>query len=122
MADKEYGKFLKKLRIDKEEMLQDMAKRLGLQSSYLSAIESGNRDIPAGFSERVRDAYELSQGEFETLHNAEVDADRKVLQMNMEKVSGNRLAKETALNFAGKFGSLSDGQLERINAILNERR
>ena len=36
----EYGEFLKHLRIDKKEMLKNMADKLGIKSSYLSAIES----------------------------------------------------------------------------------
>ncbi len=123
MADsekgREYGKFLKHLRIEKEEMLRDMAHRLGLNSSYLSAIESGTRDIPAGLTDKICSLYGLSEGEGQKLKNAELDAERKVLQINMEEINKNRLAKEVVLNFAGKAASLTEEQLLKINEVLN---
>ena len=41
-----FGKFLRKLRIDNNEFLKDMAARLGVTVAYLSAIEHGKRDVP----------------------------------------------------------------------------
>ena len=35
------GKFLRKLRIDHDEYLKDMAQKLNISISYLSAIENG---------------------------------------------------------------------------------
>ncbi|HAH61855.1 MAG TPA: transcriptional regulator, partial [Treponema sp.] len=42
----EFGKFLKKMRIDKSETLAVMAGKLGISAAYLSSIENGTRDIP----------------------------------------------------------------------------
>ena len=55
----EYGEFLKHLRIDKREMLKNMADKLGIKSSYLSAIESGNREIPPALTELICSKYNL---------------------------------------------------------------
>ena len=115
---KEYGKFLKHLRIDKDELLKDMAKKLELNTSYLSAIESGNRDIPPDLTEKICDLYELSEEDCRTLHEAELNTDRKVVQINMEALKESRLAKEVALSFAGKVATLSDEQLQKIKAVL----
>lgn len=116
---REYGKFLKHLRIDKGEMLKNMADKLGLNSSYLSAIESGSRDIPPDLTDKICAKYELDDKEKEALKKAELEADRKLVQINMGKINGNRLAKEVVLNFAGKAASLTDEQLKEINAVLN---
>ena len=35
------GKFLKKLRVDRNEVLKDMSARLGVTASFLSAVENG---------------------------------------------------------------------------------
>lgn len=125
MADErqisEYGEFLKHLRIDKREMLKNMADKLGIKSSYLSAIESGTRDIPPTLTELICSKYGLSDDECKKLHEAELNEDRKLVQIDMEKINANRLAKEVVLNFAGKAASLTDGQLEEINAILNRK-
>ena len=39
-----FGKYLRKLRIDHDEKLKDMAAKLGVTGSYLSAVEIGKRD------------------------------------------------------------------------------
>ena len=37
------GKFLRKLRIDNGEILKDMADKLGVTASFLSAVENGKK-------------------------------------------------------------------------------
>ncbi len=115
----EYGEFLKHLRINKHEMLKNMAGKLGLNSSYLSAIESGNRDIPPDLTDKICTEYGLDEGQRKELKEAELNTDRKLVQIDMKKINENRLAKEVVLNFAGKAESLTDKQLLEINAILN---
>ena len=39
----EFGKFSRKLRIDRDELLIDMAKKLGVKPAFLSAVEFGNK-------------------------------------------------------------------------------
>lgn len=41
-----FGKQLRKLRIDREERLKDMADRLNVTTAYLSAVENGKRTVP----------------------------------------------------------------------------
>lgn len=115
----EYGEFLKHLRIDRHEMLKNMAGKLGLNSSYLSAIESGNRDIPPDLTDKICTEYGLDEGQRKELKEAELNTDRKLVQIDMKKINENRLAKEVVLNFAGKAESLTDEQLSEIKAILN---
>mgnify|MGYP003532798500 FL=1 len=115
----EYGEFLKHLRINKHEMLKNMAGKLGLNSSYLSAIESGNRDIPPDLTDKICTEYGLDEGQRKELKEAELNTDRKLVQIDMKKINENRLAKEVVLNFAGKAESLTDEQLSEIKAILN---
>ena len=115
----EYGELLKHLRINKHEMLKNMAGKLGLNSSYLSAIESGNRDIPPDLTDKICTEYGLDEGQRKELKEAELNTDRKLVQIDMKKINENRLAKEVVLNFAGKAESLTDEQLLEIKAILN---
>ena len=48
-----FGKELRKLRIDKDENIHDMAKKLGISISYLSAIEAGSRNIPSDMVDKM---------------------------------------------------------------------
>jgi len=45
----EYGKFLRKLRIDQGQILKTMAEKLGVSSAFLSAVENGKKKIPKTF-------------------------------------------------------------------------
>ena len=117
--ERQISEFLKHLRINKHEMLKNMAGKLGLNSSYLSAIESGNRDIPPDLTDKICTEYGLDEGQRKELKEAELNTDRKLVQIDMKKINENRLAKEVVLNFAGKAESLTDEQLSEIKAILN---
>ena len=40
------GRFLRKLRIDRGEILKTMAETLGVSSAFLSALENGKKKFP----------------------------------------------------------------------------
>jgi len=62
-----FGKFCRKLRIDKGELLKDMADKLGVTPSYLSAVERGKRNIPKDWFEKISNIYLLNQSQRDTL-------------------------------------------------------
>ena len=41
-----FGKFCRRLRIDRGELLADMANRLGVSSAFLSKVENGGKKPP----------------------------------------------------------------------------
>ena len=41
------GKFLRKLRIDRNELLKDMAGKLDVTVSFLSSVENGKKKMPS---------------------------------------------------------------------------
>ena len=55
-----FGKFLRKLRIDSDETQGDMAKKLDVAQSFLSAVENGKKDIPKSLCRKILDLYPLS--------------------------------------------------------------
>ena len=48
------GKFLRKLRVDHDEILKDMAEKLEVTVSFLSAVENGKKHMPAAWNSRNR--------------------------------------------------------------------
>lgn len=56
----EFGKELRKIRVDREETQVDMARRLGFSPYRLSLIERGERSVPFGMAARVKEKYRLS--------------------------------------------------------------
>ncbi len=65
----DFGKFCRKLRIDNDEIMKDMAKKLEVTPSYLSAIEKGKRTIPTDWAEQIANHYELSKQQISELTN-----------------------------------------------------
>lgn len=53
------GKQTRKLRIDNEELLIDMANKLGISAAYLSSIETGKRATPKNFIEDIERIYKV---------------------------------------------------------------
>ena len=109
------GKLLRKLRIERDEYLRDMAARLNITSSYLSAIENGKRRMPLGYIERIGERYELSPEQFAQLQEAASHEQQKV-EIKLEAASVKK--KYAALAFARDFDKLSDDQLEEIRKII----
>lgn len=85
MLATEYGKYLKKLMIDKDNTLAAMAKDMGIAPSYLSAIESGERVIPVDFTEKISEKYSLDDTAKDELRELELKTPRNALQLDFKK-------------------------------------
>lgn len=113
------GKFLRKLRIDNGEILKNMADKLDVTVSFLSAVENGKKRMPPVWNMRICSLYHLNeqqQAEF----TAAVAETENTLEMDFHGVSiGNR---ELAVSFARKFAAFDEEQLANIKKILEEDR
>jgi transcriptional regulator with XRE-family HTH domain len=56
-----FGKFLEKLRIDHDERLSDMARKLKVSSSFLSNVENGKQMFPSRFCAELCMLYNLEE-------------------------------------------------------------
>ena len=115
----ELGKMLRKLRIDREETLGDMAERLGCTSSYLSAIEKGKRPAPAGFASKLAKLYSLSPDDERDIAAA---ADKTVRNVKVDLGATSDVKREAALVFARSFDELDDDTSRRILKLLQAKR
>lgn len=112
----EIGKELRKLRIDRDERLNDMAQKLGASASFISAVEVGGKSPPAGFEQKVIATYGLDADASERLCRA---ADRSRRAFTLEPKSAQ--ARDTAALFARKINSLSADDLFGIQEILKKK-
>ena len=79
----EFGKFSRKLRIENDELLRDMANKLGVTASYLSAVEIGKRNIPKKWENIIVNAYQLDNSKALELSNE----DKNLIFMLARKVN-----------------------------------
>lgn len=107
------GKVLRQLRLEKDERLMDMAERLDVSSSFLSAVEMGRKAPPRDFPERVIQIYRLPAGTVQDLRMAAA-ASQKVYKIE----ALNALARSTAGLLAESFPDLDEAQLSDIQKIV----
>ena len=111
------GKELRKLRIDREERLLDMARNLSKSPAFVSAVETGRKSPPADFEEFVINRYDLNREAACALRQA---ADRSRKSFTLRPASAS--ARDTAGLLARKIDRLSDAQLRKIRDILTDDR
>lgn len=111
----DFGKELRKIRIDVGERLFDMAKRLDVSAAFLSAVELGEKQIPPGLIEDVIVEYGL---DLEAVGRLRQAADRSRATFKLKAHSP--IARDTAALLARKFESLNDDDLRRIHDILRK--
>jgi transcriptional regulator with XRE-family HTH domain len=109
------GKFLRKLRIDQGEILKDMADKLGVTVSFLSAVENGKKRMPSAWNEKICDLYHLDVSQ-RSAFTAAIAETEESIEMNFFEVAMGR--RELAVSFARKFRDIDDEQAEAIKKIL----
>lgn len=111
----ETGKFLRKLRIDRSEKQKDMADRLNVSVSFLSAVETGKKKMPELWKTRICDIYELTDNQKCEFMDA-IAKTRQTVEISLTDLS---IAKrEAVVMFAEKIEKISDEQAERIRKII----
>lgn len=113
----ELGRFLRKLRIDNDEILRDMAEKIGVTSSYLSAIECGKRNIPSDFIEKISSLYSLDanqKSEFEAARDLTI----KDISINLTDASCQK--RDLALQFARTFDDMDEQTTQALLDFLNK--
>ena len=111
----EFGKFLRILRIQRNENAQVMAKRLDMSPSYLSTIENGKRNIPASLEEDIIRLYALSELEQKELRGAIVRSSGMV-KIDFKELPENK--RQLILEIAK--GNVDEATLEKMRNALEE--
>lgn len=109
------GIFLRKLRLEQGEVLKDMADKLGVTVSFLSAVENGKKRMPSSWNNKLCKIYSLDAKAQESLTSAIADVEESI-ELNFAGISNQN--KEIAVSFARKFSEFDDEELEKIRQIL----
>lgn len=113
----EFGKVLRKLRIDNQELLKDMATRLGVSSAYLSAVETGKRKIPPEWISTVEHDYRLDKATAMELRSA-YEQSASELRISLANATG--MQKEVAISFAKALDGLDEKKLKKILDVVGK--
>lgn len=112
------GKFLRRLRLDRDEILKDMAEKLSVTSSFLSAIENGKKKMPNTVKDKLLKYYTLSESELEEFEKALLESNDTV-EINIADTTSQK--KDLAIAFARSFDNLNDDDIRIFTEFLNKR-
>lgn len=109
------GRFLRKLRIDQGEILKDMADKLQVSVSFLSAVENGKKKMPSPWNTKICELYQLTPEQRRAFTTAIAETEES-LEMNFYGVAAGK--RELAVSFARKFSDFDEEQMAAIKKIL----
>ena len=113
----EFGKVLRKIRIDKQILLKNMADTLKVSSAYLSAVENGKRRIPQDWVEKISKEYTLDGEQKAELSKA---ADNSMLDVKISLDGASEIKRDAVLSFARALDGLSDEELTKIMSSMRK--
>jgi transcriptional regulator with XRE-family HTH domain len=110
-----FGKFSRKLRIDHGELLKEMADKLGVTSSYLSAVENGKRNVPREWVDKITNLYSLNKEQYNELKEA-VQGSQINLKIDLKGLNSEE--KHIMMALAREFKELNEDDKSKIKNIL----
>lgn len=113
-----FGKALRTIRIEHDEILKDMADRLGVSTSFLSAVEIGKKNIPANWVPRIAELYNLSREEETSL---ESKANDSVTAIKLNLYGSGKNQRNMALVLARSFQDISEETAAKILEFMSDK-
>jgi transcriptional regulator with XRE-family HTH domain len=111
----QFGKELKKLRIDLGMTLMDMAQQIQVSAAFLSAIETGRKRIPDGTLDTLANSFPQIAQEREK-YEVLINQARKEVSVSLEDVSYEDAYLATAL--ARRFNTLTNEDKQKIRNLV----
>lgn len=106
-----FGKFCRKLRIDKNELLYDMAAKLGVSSAFLSKVENGKKKPPEEWREKLIENYNLDERQIKELNQYIFEAQN---YNSIDISSMEDSDRMMMLSFARKFNNIDKDKLREF--------
>jgi HTH-type transcriptional regulator, competence development regulator len=109
------GKFLRTMRVERDERLLDMAEKIGVSVAFLSAIETDRKEPPVEIVERIAKAYSLNTKQRIQLEVAVFDS-RKTFKLEPQ----GAVAQDTVAMLARRLNRIGPEAHKKIQAILRK--
>lgn len=111
-----FGKILRKYRIDHELLLRDMADAIGISIAFLSAVEVGKKKVPADLIGKLSSVYCLDKETIDNLREAAALSNNEIRFTDIDQLG--RADRETILAFAKNFESLDAAKKKKLLSLL----
>ena len=114
-----FGKYVRKLRIEHDEILLDMSNKLDVSPAYLSAVEHGRRKIPINWLNKIAKSYNLGSDEIIQLEEIIAKTNENITLPLGKDMSDAK--KDLAISFARELDELTDKDIEVILNVLRKK-
>ena len=111
----EIGKFLRVVRAERGESAKEMAEKLSVSGSYLSAVELGRREFPLAWEQTIVEVYNLNEVNKKKLQKAIKDSKTNV-KFDLNEVGNKK--KDLILSVAKN--NLDDKTIEQLCEIIKK--
>ena len=118
MGYTKFGEMLRVLRIQNHEVMGDLAKVLGVSTSFLSAVECGKKNVPESWISIIGKHYNLNRREKAELIEA---AELSKTSMKINLADEDNYRRELALQFQRSFNDLDEETARHIIELLNNK-
>ena len=113
------AKFLRRLRLENDEYLKDMASKTGVSISFLSAVENEAKKMTDSLIEKIIENYHLTKEQEEELRIASMEANKETT-IYLDKL--NKSQTELTYRFARRIENIDDDTLLKIKKLLEENK
>ena len=118
MSYTSFGEFVRILRIKHHEVMGDMAKVLDVKTPFLSAVETGKKNVPTDWIDKLVEHYSLSEFEKRKLENA-IEESRTQYKIMAQNAIVNK--RRVAMQFARSFDDIDDETALKIMKLLKKK-
>ena len=112
----EFGKVMRIIRINTGDSMRDMAAKIGMSATYLSAIETGKRNIPSNMEELLFSRYDFSEKDKKRIKDA---IEQSVAQV---KIDVREMAeKQKKIIYSVAKGGIDEATLDKLCEIIKNK-
>ncbi len=115
MAYTKFGELMRILRVKHHEVMGDIAELLDVSTSFLSAVENGKKNVPAGWFPIIVKHYALTKEEQDELNEA---IENSKIQIKLDLSGSSDRQRDAALQFARSFGDIDEDTAQKILELL----
>lgn len=111
------GIFLRKLRLDYGEIMKEMAEKLNVSSSFLSAVENGKKKMPDSWYKIIANLYSLDQEQQDELIKS-IEESQKSIEINLKDLNPKK--RNLVFSFARELDNLNEEEVDKMNLFLKK--
>lgn len=119
MGYTKFGEFMRILRVKNHEVMGDTAKLLNVKVPFVSAVESGKKNVPEEWVEILAKHYDLDESQRAELQDA-IEESKTQVKMNL--TTATNIQRRVALQFQRSFDNLDEHTANELLKILDKEK